>query len=142
MNPFETLQIHPIRYDLSEDTLLHHYHALMQRLHPDKFHTKAEQEHALMLCGAINTAYEQLKDPVERAAIILKVLYDTDVGTLTLSPDLLEVCLEYYESPSQEAPYQRFLEEQKRFSHTSYQNEKEESFLIMKYLQRFLTNRL
>ena len=138
MNPFETLQIDPIRYDLSEETLLHHYHTLMRTFHPDKFLTKAEQEHALIMCGAINTAYEQLKDPVERAAIILKILYGTDISTLTLSSDLLEACLACYDSLSQEVPYQRFLEAQNIFIQTPHQKEKEDAFLIMKYLQKLL----
>lgn len=50
------------------------YRALAARFHPDKFASASafEQKQAVMMSSTINDAYRTLKNPIDRAAYLLK----------------------------------------------------------------------
>lgn len=65
----------PVAFELDLKQLSQRYLALQKDLHPDNFATASEQEkrNALQQSAQINDAYQQLKDPVLRAELILEI---------------------------------------------------------------------
>jgi molecular chaperone HscB len=63
-------------FDLDMDLLQRQYFGFQRRLHPDRFASKSAKERALSQgqATALNEAYETLKDPLKRAACLLKML--------------------------------------------------------------------
>ncbi len=62
-------------FDVDIDLLERQYFGFQRRLHPDRFAGKSGREKALsqMQATALNEAYETLKDPLKRAAYLLKL---------------------------------------------------------------------
>jgi molecular chaperone HscB len=81
-------------FDLDLDELERQYFGFQRRLHPDRFAGKSPKERALSQsqATALNEAYETLKDPLKRAAYLLKLLGRevdlTACGTIN-DPELL-----------------------------------------------------
>jgi molecular chaperone HscB len=71
---FELLGV-PRRYDLDLEKLRRNFLALNRRIHPDFFSTEEDdvQNASMRIAAQINTAYETLRDPVQRAEYILHV---------------------------------------------------------------------
>ena len=65
----------PRAYDIDEAGLQRRYFDLQRRLHPDRFGAKSSRERALsqQQAAALNQAYETLKDPLDRAAELLRL---------------------------------------------------------------------
>jgi len=65
----------PRAYDVDEAGLQRRYFDLQRRLHPDRFAAKSARERALsqQQAAALNQAYETLKDPLDRAAELLRL---------------------------------------------------------------------
>ena len=63
------------QYALDERALKQQYHRLLTQFHPDRFSNASAQEKrlAVQLTGYINSAYDTLKSPVERARYLLKL---------------------------------------------------------------------
>ena len=79
------------------------YFALQRQLHPDRFVTKSARERAISQSQAtsLNAAYETLKDPLERAAYLLKrmgVDIDPGDGATINDPALLMEAMEMREA--------------------------------------------
>ena len=64
----------PARFDVDETQLTQQYRALATQCHPDKFATANafEQKQAMMLAATVNEAYRVLKNPIDRAAYLLR----------------------------------------------------------------------
>ncbi len=82
------------------------YFALQRQLHPDRFVTKSARERAISQSQAtsLNEAYETLKDPLERAAYLLKrmgVDIDPGDGATIKDPALLMEAMEMREALSE-----------------------------------------
>ncbi|MDO8608595.1 MAG: Fe-S protein assembly co-chaperone HscB [Phaeospirillum sp.] len=62
-------------FDIDLDVLQRQYFGFQRRLHPDRFAAKSAKEKALSQsqATALNEAYETLKDPLKRAAYLLKL---------------------------------------------------------------------
>ena len=62
-------------FDLEPDLLQKQYFGFQRRLHPDRFATRTPKERALsqQQATALNEAYEVLKDPMRRAAYLLRL---------------------------------------------------------------------
>ncbi|MEW5727942.1 MAG: Fe-S protein assembly co-chaperone HscB [Pseudomonadota bacterium] len=90
---FTRLGLRPT-FDLDLDELERQYFGFQRRLHPDRFAGKSPKERALSQsqATALNEAYETLKDPLKRAAYLLKLLGRevdlTACGTIN-DPELL-----------------------------------------------------
>lgn len=65
----------PAGFDLDQAELDRHYFGFQRRLHPDRFATRSPRERALSQAQAtaLNEAYETLKDPLRRAAYMLRL---------------------------------------------------------------------
>ena len=79
------------------------YFALQRQLHPDRFVTKSARERAISQSQAtsLNAAYETLKDPLERAAYLLKRMgidIDPGDGATINDPALLMEAMEMREA--------------------------------------------
>lgn len=63
------------RYDIDPAELDRQYFGFQRRLHPDRFATRSPRERALsqQQATALNEAYETLKDPLRRAAYLLRL---------------------------------------------------------------------
>jgi molecular chaperone HscB len=63
-------------FDVDLVALDHQYFGFQRRLHPDRFASKSPKEKALSQsqATALNEAYETLKEPLKRAAYLLKLL--------------------------------------------------------------------
>lgn len=64
----------PEQFSINLSELEQSYRALTAQFHPDKFaaHSAFEQKQALMMSATINEAYRVLKNPLHRAAYLLK----------------------------------------------------------------------
>ncbi len=62
-------------YDVDLDALDRQYFGFQRRLHPDRFAAKSSREKAFsqQQATALNDAYETLKDPLKRAAYLLRL---------------------------------------------------------------------
>jgi molecular chaperone HscB len=65
----------PRQYDLDPEKLRRNFLALNRRIHPDFFSTEEDdvQNASMRIAAQINTAYETLRDPVQRAEYVLHI---------------------------------------------------------------------
>jgi molecular chaperone HscB len=87
--------------DLAE--LERQYFGLQRRLHPDRFATRSPKERALsqQQATALNEAYETLKDPLKRAAYLLRLsgrVVDVERAGTVDDPELLMEAMEMREA--------------------------------------------
>ncbi len=63
------------RYDLDPEKLRRNFLALNRRIHPDFFSTEEEdvRDASMRIAAQINSAYETLRDPVQRAEYMLHI---------------------------------------------------------------------
>ncbi len=73
-NHFEIFGL-PVSYQVDRPALAKRYRELQQEFHPDRFAAKSEREQMLSMqyAAQINEANNTLKDPVARAAYLLKL---------------------------------------------------------------------
>ncbi|MFD1215265.1 MULTISPECIES: Fe-S protein assembly co-chaperone HscB [Microbulbifer] len=73
-NHFEIFGL-PVSYEVDRKALAARYRELQQEFHPDRFAAKSEREQRLSMqyAAQINEANNTLKDPVARAAYLLKL---------------------------------------------------------------------
>lgn len=73
-NPFVILSLE-LKYNIDLTKLEQSYFKAQLACHPDRFvgHSAVEQAKARDQSAVVNAAYQSLKDPVNRAAIIMKV---------------------------------------------------------------------
>lgn len=74
MNRYFTLFDLPPDFDIDAAALESRYRALAAQCHPDKFAAKSsfEQKQAVMMATTVNEAYRILKNPIDRAAYLLR----------------------------------------------------------------------
>ena len=98
---FTLFQLEPA-FDIDAENLEQTYRALAARFHPDKFASASafEQKQAVMMSSTINDAYRTLKNPIDRAAYLLKTLgIDADAPEHTsFAPDFLMQQMEWRET--------------------------------------------
>ena len=98
---FTLFQLEPA-FDIDAESLEQTYRALAARFHPDKFASASafEQKQAVMMSSTINDAYRTLKNPIDRAAYLLKTLgIDPDAPEHTsFAPDFLIQQMEWRET--------------------------------------------
>ena len=98
---FTLFQLEPA-FDIDAENLEQTYRALAARFHPDKFASASafEQKQAVMMSSAINDAYRTLKNPIDRAAYLLKTLgIDADAPEHTsFAPEFLMQQMEWRET--------------------------------------------
>ena len=98
---FTLFRIEPA-FDIDTENLEQTYRALAARFHPDKFASASafEQKQAVMMSSTINDAYRTLKNPIDRAAYLLKTLgIDADAPEHTsFAPDFLMQQMEWRET--------------------------------------------
>lgn len=106
-DPFERLGL-PRGFAVDAAQLQRRYFDLQRRLHPDQFAGKGARERALsqQQAAALNEAYETLKDPLARAAALLRlagreVRFDGQ-GTVA-DPELLMEAMEMREALAEAA---------------------------------------
>ena len=89
-------------FDIDTENLEQTYRALAARFHPDKFASASafEQKQAVMMSSTINDAYRTLRNPIDRAAYLLKTLgIDADAPEHTsFAPDFLMQQMEWRET--------------------------------------------
>jgi len=93
----------PAGFDLDPAALDRQYFGLQRRLHPDRFATRSARERALsqQQATAMNEAYETLKDPLKRAAYLLRLAgrpVDVERAVTVDDPALLTEALEMREA--------------------------------------------
>ena len=98
---FTLFQLEPA-FDIDAEHLEQTYRALAARFHPDKFASASafEQKQAVMMSSTINDAYRTLRNPIDRAAYLLKTLgIDADAPEHTsFAPDFLMQQMEWRET--------------------------------------------
>lgn len=98
---FTLFRIEPA-FDIDTENLEQTYRALAARFHPDKFASASafEQKQAVMMSSTINDAYRTLKNPIDRAAYLLKTLgIDADAPEHTsFAPEFLMQQMEWRET--------------------------------------------
>lgn len=74
MSQYFTLFNLPAGFDIDSEALERTYHVLAAQFHPDKFAAASvfEQKQAVMMASTLNEAYRVLKNPIDRAAYLLK----------------------------------------------------------------------
>lgn len=88
---FTLFRIEPA-FDIDTENLEQTYRALAARFHPDKFASASafEQKQAVMMSSTINDAYRTLKNPIDRAAYLLKTWASMPTRrSIPLSPNSL-----------------------------------------------------
>lgn len=72
-NPFALLNL-PEEFVIDTDGLTRTYRTLAARFHPDRYAAASafEQREAVMMAAAVNSAYQTLLHPLDRAAALLK----------------------------------------------------------------------
>ena len=102
MNQYFTLFDLPVGFTLDEDTLESRYRTLAARFHPDRFAAASafEQKQAVMMSATVNEAYRTLKNPIDRAAYLLKEQgIDADAPEHTsFAPEFLMQQMEWRET--------------------------------------------
>ena len=102
MNQYFTLFNLPAGFTLDEDTLESRYRTLAARFHPDRFAAASafEQKQAVMMSATVNEAYRTLKNPIDRAAYLLKEQgIDADAPEHTsFAPEFLMQQMEWRET--------------------------------------------
>ena len=98
---FTLFQLEPT-FDIDAENLEQTYRVLAARFHPDKFASASafEQKQAVMMSSTINDAYRTLRNPIDRAAYLLKTLgIDADAPEHTsFAPDFLMQQMEWRET--------------------------------------------
>ena len=98
---FTLFQLEPA-FDIDAENLEQTYRAVAARFHPDKFASASafEQKQAVMMSSTINDAYRTLRNPIDRAAYLLKTLgIDADAPEHTsFAPDFLMQQMEWRET--------------------------------------------
>jgi len=98
---FTLFQLEPA-FDIDAESLEQTYRALAARFHPDKFASASafEQKQAVMMSSTINDAYRTLRNPIDRAAYLLKTLgIDADAPEHTsFAPEFLMQQMEWRET--------------------------------------------
>lgn len=98
---FDLFQL-PARFDIDTAILEQTYRILAARFHPDKFASASafEQKQAVMMSATINEAYRTLKNPIDRAAYLLKAQnIDADAPEHTsFAPEFLMQQMEWRET--------------------------------------------
>lgn len=98
---FTLFQLEPA-FDIDAENLEQTYRTLAARFHPDKFASAStfEQKQAVMMSSTINDAYRTLKNPIDRAAYLLKMQgIDADAPEHTsFSPEFLMQQMEWRET--------------------------------------------
>lgn len=98
---FTLFRIEPA-FDIDTENLEQTYRALAARFHPDKFASASafEQKQAVMMSSTINDAYRTLKNPIDRAAYLLKTSgIDADAPEHTaFAPEFLMQQMEWRET--------------------------------------------
>lgn len=98
---FTLFQLEPA-FDIDAENLEQTYRALAARFHPDKFASASafEQKQAVMMSSTINDAYRTLKNPIDRAAYLLKTSgIDADAPEHTsFAPEFLMQQMEWRET--------------------------------------------
>lgn len=98
---FDLFQL-PTQFAVNEDQLERHYRTLAAQCHPDKFAARSafEQKQAMMMAATVNEAYRTLKDPLNRAAYLLKEKdIDADAPEHThFAPEFLMQQMEWRET--------------------------------------------
>ncbi|WP_127203246.1 Fe-S protein assembly co-chaperone HscB [Neisseria meningitidis] len=98
---FTLFQLEPA-FDIGAENLEQTYRSLAARFHPDKFASASafEQKQAVMMSSTINDAYRTLRNPIDRAAYLLKTLgIDADAPEHTsFAPDFLMQQMEWRET--------------------------------------------
>ncbi|WP_150537774.1 Fe-S protein assembly co-chaperone HscB [Neisseria flavescens] len=98
---FNLFQLEP-SFNIDIEALEQTYRALAARFHPDKFASASafEQKQAVMMSSTINDAYRTLKNPIDRAAYLLKSQnIDADAPEHTsFSPEFLMQQMEWRET--------------------------------------------
>jgi len=90
-------------FDLEADQLQKQYFGFQRRLHPDRFATRSPKERALsqQQATALNEAYEVLKDPLRRAAYLLRLsgcVVNVEESATVSDPALLMEAMEMREA--------------------------------------------
>jgi molecular chaperone HscB len=101
-NHFRRLGVEP-SFDLDLDTVEKRYLGFQRAIHPDRFASKPAKERALAEAQSVslNEAYEVLKDPLRRAAYLLKingVAAAVDKDETMRDPELLMEAMEAREA--------------------------------------------
>ena len=98
---FNLFQLEP-SFNIDTEALEQTYRALAAQFHPDKFASASafEQKQAVMMSSTINDAYRTLKNPIDRAAYLLKSQnIDADAPEHTsFSPEFLMQQMEWRET--------------------------------------------
>lgn len=99
--PFALLGLEPA-FDIDVKKMEFHYFCLQRELHPDRFINKTpyEAQGARMMSAWINNAYSKLKDPILRAAALLRVVGASVPGekeSAVQDLDLLDMVMEWRE---------------------------------------------
>lgn len=90
-------------FDIEMEDLERQYFGFQRRLHPDRFATRGARERALsqQQATSLNEAYETLKDPLRRAAYLLRLMgreLDIDKAATIDDPALLMEAMETREA--------------------------------------------
>lgn len=85
-NLFELLKI-PMRFDVDAKALHRAFVAQSAANHPDRFIDLLDQADAADRSAAINKAYMVLKDPFQRAGLMIELLADTPIANSKQLPD-------------------------------------------------------
>jgi len=105
----------PQSYDIDLELLEKQYFGFQRRLHPDRFATRTPKERALSQrqATALNEAYNTLKDPLARAAYLLKLkgrTVDIDNAATVKDPALLMEAMEMREALAEAASVEQVAE--------------------------------
>jgi len=94
-DPFEVLGLEK-SYPVDLENLEKHYFEAQKKTHPDRFVgiDEGQKQEVLRRSGEVNQAYLLLKDPLQRAAYLLKVV---GVEPLTQDPEILIKIMEWNE---------------------------------------------
>ncbi|MAE62219.1 MAG: Fe-S protein assembly co-chaperone HscB [Planctomycetaceae bacterium] len=117
-NPFTLLGLQP-RFDLDPQQLQRAFLKAGAANHPDRFTDPDEQDEAVRRSAQINAAHRQLKDPLDRAQILLDLLGSSNQTDGQALPDgFLFEMLEIREqvSDAQDADNQPQLEQLKQWA--------------------------
>lgn len=95
VDAFQRLDLEPT-FAVDITLLQNHYFKAQHLIHPDRYSQASarEKSFAQQQSEAINTAYQQLKDPVKRAEILLK---HAGLALQAQTPDILAAMMEWQE---------------------------------------------
>ncbi|USO02468.1 MAG: DnaJ domain-containing protein [Alphaproteobacteria bacterium] len=138
-NPFELLRL-PLEFDIPDELLQRNYHKLMKTVHPDLYHTQTEKDFMTAKAMLINQAFQKLRDPIQRASILLETLH-IDVDATASQPDLefLEEIIQLQEIRDSQLIQRTFDKAQTNFARAFLEKNLsllKKSFSTMKYLSK------